>query len=160
MNQQTQQLSPARPASTIKEARALAETLMTSMDSLLRLVEKETDLVRAGHIHDAMTLGNQKTELSRNYLNAITQVKNSHAYFVESSPDILKTLHRHHDAFRAILQVNLTVLATVHAVSEGIIRGVNAEVQRRNIPQTYTAKGRHATPGPRHMTPLSVSRSM
>jgi hypothetical protein len=159
MNQQAQP-SPARPASTVKEARELAENLMTSMGSLLRLVERETDLVRAGHIQDAMSLGSQKNELSRNYLHAVTQVKNSHAYFVESSPELLKALHRHHDAFRAILQVNLTVLATVHAVSEGIIRGVNAEVQRRNIPQTYTANGRRAQPGPRHMTPISVSRSM
>ena len=57
-----------------------------------------------------------------------------------------------------MLQINLTVLATAHAVSESIVRGVNAEIQRRNIPNTYTAAGRRATPGPRHMTPLAVSR--
>jgi hypothetical protein len=45
-------------------------------------------------------------------------------------------------------------------VSESIVRGVNAEMQRRNIPSTYTAGGQRATPGPRHMTPLSVSRSL
>ena len=50
--------------------------------------------------------------------------------------------------------------ATAHAVSESIVRGVNAEIQRRNIPNTYTAAGRRATPGPRHMTPLAVSRSL
>jgi hypothetical protein len=160
MNQQPQKLSPTKPATTVREARELTETLISAMGSLLRLVEKETDLVRAGHIHEAMALGEQKMEFSRNYLTAVTQIKNSHAYFVESSPELLTILHRHHDAFRAILKVNLTVLATVHAVSEGIIRGVNVEVQRRNIPQTYTANGRRATPGPRHMTPLTVSRSM
>ena len=37
-----------------------------------------------------------------------------------------------------MLQINLTVLATAHAVSEGIVRGVNTEMQRRNIPNTYT----------------------
>jgi len=40
------------------------------------------------------------------------------------------------------------------------VRGVNAEVQRRNIPNTYTAAGRRAAPGPRHLTPLAVSRSL
>jgi hypothetical protein len=59
-----------------------------------------------------------------------------------------------------MLQVNLTVLATAHAVSEGIVRGVNAEVQRRNIPNTYTASGQRATPGPRNMTPIAVSRTL
>ena len=59
-----------------------------------------------------------------------------------------------------MLQINLTVLATAHAVSESIVRGVNSEVQRRNIPNTYTAAGRRATPGPRHITPIAVSRSL
>jgi hypothetical protein len=45
-------------------------------------------------------------------------------------------------------------------VSENIVRGVNAEMQRRNIPNTYTAAGRRAAPGPRHITPISVSRSL
>jgi hypothetical protein len=72
----------------------------------------------------------------------------------------LTALHRHHDVFRAMLQINLTVLATAHAVSESIVRGVNTEMQSRNIPNTYTSAGRRAAPGPRHMTPLAVSRSL
>ena len=59
-----------------------------------------------------------------------------------------------------MLQVNLTVLATAHAVSESIVRGVNTEIQSRNVPNTYTAAGRRAVPGPRHIKPLSVSRSL
>jgi hypothetical protein len=59
-----------------------------------------------------------------------------------------------------MLQINLTVLATAHAVSEGIVRGVNTEIQRRNIPNTYTASGQRAAPGPRNLTPLAVSRSL
>ena len=58
-----------------------------------------------------------------------------------------------------MLQVNLTVLATAHAVSEGIIHGVNAEMQRRNLPNTSSA-GRRVAPGPRHITPMAVSRSL
>ena len=59
-----------------------------------------------------------------------------------------------------MLQINLTVLATAHAVSESIVRGVNSEMQRRNMPNTYTANGRRAAPGPRHLTPIAVSRSL
>jgi hypothetical protein len=40
------------------------------------------------------------------------------------------------------------------------VRGVNAEIQRKNIPNTYTASGQRAVPGPRNITPLSVSRSL
>jgi hypothetical protein len=33
-------------------------------------------------------------------------------------------------------------------------------MQSRNIPNTYTSAGRRAAPGPRHITPLAVSRSL
>jgi hypothetical protein len=142
------------------EARKIAEQLMDAMSALLGLIERETELVRAGQVREAMTLESTKQELSRNYVGAVTQLKANQAQLAKSAPELLSTLHRHHDAFRAMLQVNLTVLATAHAVSESVVRGVNAEIQKRNVPNTYTAAGRRATPGPRHITPLAVSRSL
>ena len=142
------------------EARKIAEQLMDAMSALLGLIERETELVRAGQVREAMTLESTKQELSRNYVGAVTQLKANQAQLAKSAPELLSTLHRHHDAFRAMLQVNLTVLATAHAVSETVVRGVNAEIQKRNVPNTYTAAGRRATPGPRHITPLAVSRSL
>jgi hypothetical protein len=40
------------------------------------------------------------------------------------------------------------------------VRGVNTEIQRRNIPNTYSSAGRRVTPGQRDITPLAVSRSL
>jgi hypothetical protein len=116
--------------------------------------------VRAGKIREAMASESTKAELSRRYVSAVTHLKASHTYLTETAPELLTMLHRHHDVFRAMLQINLTVLATAHAVSESIVRGVNTEIQRRNIPNTYTSAGQRAAPGPRHITPLSVSRSL
>lgn len=141
-------------------ARKLAEQLMDAMNALLGLIERETELVRAGKVREAMTLESKKQELSRNYVGAVSELKANQAQLAKSAPELLSTLHRHHDAFRAMLQVNLTVLATAHAVSESVVRGVNAEIQKRNVPNTYTAAGRRAAPGPRHITPLAVSRSL
>lgn len=142
------------------EARKVAEQLMDAMNALLGLVERETELVRAGQVREAMTLESKKQELSRNYVSAVSELKTNQAQLAKSAPELLSTLHRHHDAFRAMLQVNLTVLATAHAVSESVVRGVNAEIQKRNVPNTYTAAGRRAAPGPRHITPLAVSRTL
>src|SRR3954464_10357017 len=156
----------ARPAqqtaaiSTPGEARKLAESLIEVMSGLLGVIERETELVRAGKLHEAMQLEVEKSEHSRRYTLAVESLKNSQTYMAQVSPDLLTSLRRHHDTFRAMLQINLTVLATAHAVSEGIVRGVNAEIQRKNIPNTYTASGQRATPGPRNITPLSVSRSL
>jgi hypothetical protein len=167
MNQQPQRQPAPAPiptavtsAATPAEARKLAENLMEVMSALLGVIERETELVRAGKLREAMAFEPKKTELSRRYVGAIAHLKASQKYLYHTVPELLDTLHRHHGVFRAMLQINLTVLATAHAVSEGIVRGVNAEVQRRNIPNTYTAAGRRAAPGPRHLTPLAVSRSL
>ena len=152
--------SPYPGATTPAEAHKVAKELFEVMNALLSLIESETELVRAGKLREAMALGVEKTALSRRYVVAVGHMKASQKYLSRTTPDLLTTLHRHHDVFRAMLQVNLTVLATAHAVSENIVRGVNTEMQRRNIPNTYTAAGRRAAPGPRNITPLSVSRSL
>jgi hypothetical protein len=162
MNQPlSRQPAPAIPtASTPAEARKLAEELMDVMSALLGIIERETELVRAGKIREAMAFEQQKTEASRRYVATVSRLKASYQYLAKAVPDLLATLRRHHDTFRAMLQVNLTVLATAHAVSESIVRGVNAEVQRRNIPNTYGATGRRVNPTARQITPLAVSRSL
>jgi len=152
--------APAKAISTPAEARQLAEDLMNVMSALLGIIERETELVRAGNVREAMQLENQKGELSRRYMVTVEHLKNAQKYLAQVSPELLTTLRRHHDTFRAMLQVNLTVLATAHAVSEGIVRGVNAEVQRRNMPNAYTAAGQRAAPSPRQARPLAVSRTL
>ena len=147
---QRQPLPSAIPlAATPADARKLAEGLMEVMSALLGVIERETELVRAGKVREAMALEPNKTELSRRYVGTIAHLKSSQSYLARATPELLTTLHRHHDVFRAMLQVNLTVLATAHAVSEGIVRGVNTEMQRRNVPNTYTATGQRAAPSPR-----------
>lgn len=150
--------TPAAPVSSPSEARRLAEGLMDVMSALLGIIEQETELVRGGSVRDAMALEARKAEASHRYMTAITQLKDNSEYLRQTTPDLLTALHRHHDTFRAMLQVNLTVLATAHAVSEGLVRGVNNEIQRKNLPQGYNAAGQRAQPAPRQAAPLSVSR--
>jgi hypothetical protein len=148
------------PVATPADARKLADGMLETMDALLAVIERETELVRAGRIHEAMKLEGEKTELSRRYAGAIHHFRNSQSYMTQSTPELLAALQRHHHMFRAILQVNLTVLATAHAVSEGIVRGVSAEAQRRTVPQTYTASGQRSAPPRQHLAPIAVSRSL
>jgi hypothetical protein len=152
--------SPYPAATSAAEARKLAENLMDVMSGLLSVIERETELVREGKLREAMKFGPQKSELSRRYVSAIGHLKASQKFLCQVAPELLTALHRHHDVFRSMLQVNLTVLATAHAVSENIVRGVNAEMQRRNMPNAYTASGTRAVPSPRHIAPLSISRSL
>jgi hypothetical protein len=105
MNQRPQ-ASPApasaRAISTPAEARKLAEDLMDVMSGLLGIIERETELVRAGNVREAMRLEDQKGELSRRYMVTVEKLKNAQKYLAQVSPELLTTLRRHHDTFRAM----------------------------------------------------------
>ena len=152
--------APRPPITTPQDARKLAEEMMDVMSRLLAVVEQETELVRAGKVREAILLEGQKTALTGRYVTAVETLRVAQKHLAQVAPDLLASLKRHHETFRAMLQINLTVLATAHAVSEGIVRGVNTEVQRRNMPNAYTAAGQRATPSPRQVRPLAISRSL
>ena len=76
------------------------------------------------------------------------------------APEALDRLRRRHDTFQSLLRTNLTVLATAHAVSEGIIRGVSGELARKQAPSTYGASGRAQTPSSKTSPPLAISRTL
>ena len=76
------------------------------------------------------------------------------------APEALERLRRRHDTFQGLLRTNLTVLATAHAVSEGIIRGVSGELARKQAPSTYGASGRAQTPSSKTSPPLAISRTL
>jgi hypothetical protein len=58
------------------------------------------------------------------------------------------------------LQKNLVVLATTHAVAEGIVRRLSSDLARKTAPQLYGASGRATAPNPKYGQPLAVSRKL
>ena len=147
-----------QPIASPSEAEALIKHLLDVMDALLGTVEEETDLVRAGKLHEASKLEPTKAELSRMYVADTTRIKASQGYLMRTTPAIVDDLRERHDEFRALLQINLTVLATAHAVSESIMRGVSNELARKATPQAYGATGRATASPVSSQQPLTVSR--
>jgi hypothetical protein len=154
--QATQAPQPIASAADAQQAIAHLEAIM---DSLLATIEEETALVRAGRLHDATALEAGKTDLARLYMLQSERIKDSKDFLAQTLPEALDALRARHDLFHALLQINLTVLATAHAVSESIIRGVSGELARKTSPSTYGAGGRANAPGPRASQPLAISRT-
>jgi hypothetical protein len=150
--------STPRPVTSPAEALRLVSHLSDVMDALLGTIEEETELVRAGRLREAAQLEASKTDLSRMYLVDTARIRQSWSYLSDAAPEHLAALRQRHDLFQALLQINLTVLATAHAVSEGIMRGVSEELARRATPQAYGASGRATAPAASGMQPLTVSR--
>jgi hypothetical protein len=149
-----------QPIESTAEAENLIRRLLTAMDALVATVEEETTLVRAGKLKDALALEATKAELARTYVSDTAQVKANLPVLKKQVPALLASLRKQHDTFNALLQINLTVLATAHAVSEGLIRGAHAEVARKNAPQTYGNSGRPVAAPKTAAVPVSVSRSL
>ena len=98
--------------------------------------------------------------LNATYLAACEKLKVHGKALAAQWPQEIAELKRRHEMFQPLLKINLTVLATAHAVSEGIIRGVAGELTRKAAPQTYGMSGRATAPAPSAAHPVSVSRTL
>jgi hypothetical protein len=145
---------------SIGEAEQTIANLGRVMDSLIETVEQETALVRAGKLGEAEALASVKSELAGHYLAATERIKASRPFLSHNLPQALAELRRRHDLFHAVLQMNLTVLATAHAVSEGIVRGVSDEINRTQVPATYGATGRANVARPKNRQPMAINRAL
>ncbi|PWB58591.1 MAG: hypothetical protein C3F17_18385 [Bradyrhizobiaceae bacterium] len=159
MSQPTSSPQAAAPIDGADDAQALVVHLLTLMDAMLRTVEEETALVRAGKLGDAAGLEPRKSELARRYLADTNRLKANAGALTRHVPELVDALRRQHESFQAILQMNLAVLATAHAVSEGLIRGAAAEAARETAPQTYGRSGRTNTPSRNLHLPVSLNRT-
>ncbi|HVV80471.1 MAG TPA: hypothetical protein VHD59_12790 [Pseudolabrys sp.] len=156
----TAQQARSAPIASVGEAQHAIANLERIMESLLTTVEEETALVRGGRIKEAAQLGTTKSELAGYYLAETERLKASKGFMQQSLPEALASLRRRHESFHALLQINLTVLATAHAVSEGIVRSVSDEINRAQVPQTYGATGRATVARPKNRQPIAISRTL
>jgi uncharacterized hydantoinase/oxoprolinase family protein len=152
---------PARiPITDASEAEKAIARLETVMGRLEQTVTAETESVRAGKLREAAKLGEAKTEFAHLYSIESDCIKVARNALAKLAPEALDRLRRRHDSFQGLLRTNLTVLATAHAVSEGIIRGVSSELARRQAPSTYGASGRAHVPSSKASPPLAISRTL
>lgn len=148
------------PITSASEAERAIANLNTIIDRLTETVEEETARVRVGHLSSSTELDETKVELARRYAAESDRVKAARNLIAQSLPEALERLRHRHAEFQALLQTNLTVLATAHAVSEGIIRGVSGELARKQTPQTYGASGRANSPSAKASQPIAFSRAL
>lgn len=151
--------APAPIADAAEAERAIAN-LNAIMDQLVSTVEEETARLRVGQLREAVKLDAAKGDLARAYAAETERVKAAKDIVAQNLPGALDKLRQRHESFRTLLQANLTVLATAHAVSEGIVRGVSGELARKQAPSTYGATGRANMPDARASQPLALSRTL
>ena len=148
------------PITTTAEAEKAIDDLSALIEKLSGLMQEETALVHAGKVSVAVGLGQTKSELAHQIYTAGERLKANAKFLLQAVPARCAALHRVQDAFRAVLQKNLIVLATTHAVSEGIMRRLSGDLARKNAPQVYGASGRTTAPHAKHSQPLAISKKL
>src|ERR1700682_64969 len=148
------------PITTTAEAERAIDDLSTLIEKLSGLMERETSLVHAGKVSVAVALGQTKSELTHQLYTAGERLKANAKVLLQSAPARCGSLARVPEAVRAVLQKNLIVLATTHAVSQGIMRRLSGDLARKSSPQVYGASGRATAPHPKYGQPLAVSKKL
>jgi flagellar biosynthesis/type III secretory pathway chaperone len=158
--QAAEPITAPAPVETAAQADAIVAHATDVMEQLAGVMREETELLRAGRLGAASKLAEAKADLTRLYIADTLRLRASRTALAQVAPDRLTALRERHESFRSLVQINQTVLATAHAVSEGIVRGVSGEMARKSAPQTYGASGRTNTPGKSASAPLAVSRTL
>jgi hypothetical protein len=148
------------PMRTAADAEQAVDAMAGLVERLRGVLEEETELVRAGKVRAATALAATKSELAGQLFTGSERLKANAQFVRQSAPASCAALGRAQDAFRAILQRNMMVLATAHAVSEGIVRRLSGDLARKRSPQVYGASGRTTVPNPKHGQPLALSRTL
>ncbi len=148
------------PITTTAEAERAIDDLSALIEKLSGLMDQETELVRAGKVSRTRELGEAKAALAHELYTSGERLKAHAKFLMQVAPARCTALRRVQETFRAVVQKNMIVLATTHAVSEGIMRRLSGDLARKASPQVYGATGRASAPNPRHGRPLAVSRML
>lgn len=148
------------PITTMADAERAIDDLHALIEKLSGLMEQETELVRAGKVSHTVGLGKTKAELAHALYTAGESLKANAKFLMQTAPARCTALRRAQDAFRAVVQKNMIVLATTHAVSEGIMRRLSGDLAKKSAPQVYGATGRATAPHPKYGQPLAISKKL
>jgi hypothetical protein len=131
-----------------QEASNLVEDVLLTMQQLSAVLTEEAHLMQAGRVKEALTHEQTKTELSSTYVLGLECIKANSLALRRVSPLALDKLKKAHLSFAETLSHNQTVLATVRAISENLMRSLALETQIEAKNKSY-APAMQSRPAPR-----------
>jgi hypothetical protein len=143
---------------TATEAEMLLRAALDALEALDPLIAEETALLRDGRVKRALNLAPAKAEAAQRYQRCLEDIKANAIALGRYAPPSLALLRRRHEAFAALMQLNMAVLGTTRTVSESLIRELAATVGHGHAPQGYGAYGQQIGAYRPQAAPLAVSR--
>ncbi|EFO30771.1 conserved hypothetical protein [Roseibium sp. TrichSKD4] len=129
-----------RPSSP-PEAEQFCLAMVNTMEQLLSVIERETELVRSGSLKEAGVLQPEKARLIHEYTRGMMCAKQHAIALGNLAPAAADRLRRQHAEFQPVLRINLAVLATAREVTNDIVSTVAKAVGARRQTSTYGPGG-------------------
>lgn len=140
-------------------ARDLIAHTQDSLAALVRVMNEETTLLRAGRHRDAAPISAEKTRLAQEYVSFSRSVQRQFDRLKAEAPNDIALLRSGHERLATQMAENLKVIATARAVTEDLLTDVARQVARSDRPKTYGSVGELNQP--RTLTGgIAVNRSL
>lgn len=136
---------------------ALAEAALTA---LVDIMNRETMLLRAGHLRQATTLTPDKTRLAQDYVGFARSVQRQGDRLKREAPKAMDRLRNGHERLATQMAENLRVLATAKTVTEDLLTDVAMVVGQQNKAKAYGMTGRVAMDPNSSARGLAVNRAL
>jgi flagellar biosynthesis/type III secretory pathway chaperone len=142
------------------DAATLCAKAETALSALVNVMNRETTLLRAGHMRQAGELTGEKTQLAQDYVTLARTVQRVAPRLKAEAPERLDTLRRGHEALATQMAENLRVLATARSVTETILSDVARQVAKADKPKTYGSSGQAPAATGQSFKGLSVNKAL
>ncbi|WP_196257671.1 hypothetical protein [Pelagibacterium limicola] len=142
------------------DAATLCDRAETALAVLVEIMNRETTLLRAGHMREAAELTADKTKLAQDYVTIARAVQRVAERLKAEAPLRVDALRRGHEALATQMAENLRVLATARNVTENLLADVARQVSAGQQPKTYSAPNAPARKPEEPLRGISIDRAL
>ncbi|MDB5622301.1 MAG: flagellar protein FlgN [Devosia sp.] len=122
-------------------AEELCHNAEAALSALVDVMNKETTLLRAGHLRQAGTLTPDKTRLAQDYVGFARSIQRQGERLKHEAPAALDRLRLGHEQLATQMAENLRVLATARTVADDLLSDVSTLVGQQSRATTYGRAG-------------------
>jgi len=119
----------------------LCQRTSDTLDSLARVMNEETVVLRAGRYRDATELTAAKIALAQDYVGLVRAVQRQSVRLRAEAPDAVQRLRQGHEKLATQMAENLRVIATAKLITGSLLSDVSAAVGAQGKAKTYGAGG-------------------
>jgi FlgN protein. len=112
-----------------------------ALAALVDIMNRETTLLRAGHLRDSAALTPEKTRLAQDYVGFARSIQRQAERLKAEAPAELEALRQGHEQLATQMAENLRVIATAKAVTDDLLTDVAMMVGQQDKAMTYGANG-------------------